>query len=258
MKQLGTTLRPYLVGAQFLAYILVLVRILSAGLHKTYRWFTGYVIFEAVRVIVMGQVPVATNLYAQVYFASQPITWCLYLLVILELYQLTLKNHVGIATLGRRVLTIALTVSTIAAVLTLTLEAQQPQFDILRTYVLIERLIVSSLLFFLLIFTAFLAYFPVPVNRNTLVHARIFACYFLFKTALLVFRNVIEGDAVYTVNIIVSLLATASLIAWAIMLSPAGEEIKARTSRRSDPEVEDKLLAQLDAINRTLLSSAKK
>jgi hypothetical protein len=140
----------------------------------------------------------------------------------------------------------------------LTFEAQQPEFDILRTYVLIERLIVSSLLFFLLLFTAFLAYFPVPVNRNTVAHARIFACYFLFKTALLVFRNLITGDAAYTVNIVVSLLATGSLISWALLLSPAGEEIKATTSRRSDPEVEERLVAQLDAINRTLLSSAKK
>ena len=258
MKQLATTLRPYLVVAQFLAYILVLARIFSSGLHRTYRWFTGYIIFEALRTVIMGQLPLATKLYGQVYFASQPITWCLYLLVILELYQLTLKNHVGIATLGRKVLKIALTVSTVASVLTLAFEAQQPHFDIIRTYVLIERLIVSSLLFFLLLFTAFLAYFPVPVNRNTLAHARIFACYFLFKTVLLVFRNVISGDAVYTVNIVVSLLATASLISWALFLSPEGEEIKALTSRRSDPEAEERLVAQLDAINRTLLSSAKK
>src|SRR5688500_18193860 len=112
MKQLGTVLRPYLVVAQIVAHVLVLTRIFSGGLHRIYKWFTGYILFETVRVSVMGLLPIATKLYGQVYFASQPITWCLYLLVIVELYQLTLKNHVGIATPGRRVLTIALSVST--------------------------------------------------------------------------------------------------------------------------------------------------
>jgi hypothetical protein len=258
MKQFGTTLRPYLIVAQFFAYILVLARIFSAGMHKKYKWFTAYIIFEAVRTAVAFAIPVATKLYAHVYFASQPITWCLYLLVILELYQLTLKDHVGIATLGRRVLMLALSVSTLASLATLAFEAQQPQFDIVRTYVLIERLIVSSLLFFMLLFMAFLAYFPVPVNRNTVAHARIFSCYFLFKTGLLVFRNVITGDAAYAVNIIVYLLSTVCLIGWALLLRPAGEEIRALTSRRSDPDAEERLIAQLNAINRTLLSSAKK
>jgi hypothetical protein len=182
----------------------------------------------------------------------------LYLLVIMELCQLVLKDHVGILTFGRKFLSVALAVSTLASVATLAFEAQQPQFDIIRTYVLIERLIISSLLLFLLLFTAFLAYFPVPVNRNTVVHARIFACYFLFKTALLVFRNLITGDTVYAVNIVLSMLTTSCLIGWAVLLSPAGEEIKALTSRRSDPDAEERLVAQLDAINRTLLSSAKK
>jgi hypothetical protein len=258
MKQLATTLRPYLIAAHLLAYILVLARIFGAGLHRTYRWFTIYICFEAVRVIVTGSIPIATKLFGYVYFYTQPVTWCLYLLVILELYQLALKNYSGIATFARRALTIALSISTVASVATLAFEAQQPEFDILRTYVLIERLILSSLLIFLLLFALLLTYFPVPVNKNTLTHTRIFSCYFLLKTVLLIFRNMITGDAVYSVNIVVQLLAIGSLVAWSLLLNREGEEIRTVTSARRDPEIEERLIAQLDAINRTLLSSAKK
>jgi hypothetical protein len=110
----------------------------------------------------------------------------------------------------------------------------------------------------LLVFTGFLAYFPVPVNRNLVVHTRIFACYFLFKTALLVFRNVVSEDYLYSLNILMQVLSTITLMAEALLLTRQGETVKALTSRRSDPEVEGRLIAQLDAINRTLLSSAKK
>jgi hypothetical protein len=258
MKLLSATLRPFLNAAQLLAYILVLGRIFSAGLHKTYRWFTAYICFEAVRVVVLAPIPIATKLYGYLYFFTQPVTWCLYLLVILELYHLTLRNHPGIASFAKKSLSIALAISTLLSLGTLAFESQQATFNIVHTYVLIERLILSSLLIVLLLFTAFLGYFPVPVNRNVVAHTRIFAVYFLFKTALLIFRNVFTGDAVYTINIVVQLLATGTLIAWTLLLSRAGEEVKALTSRRRDPEVEQRLVAQLDAINRTLLSTAKK
>jgi hypothetical protein len=257
--KLLSTLRPFLTGAQLVAYVLVLVRIYSAGLHQTYRWFTIYMLYETVRLVVMGfLIPLATKLYGYIYFFTQPVTWCLYVLVILELYQLALRNKTGIATFARRTFVIALVISITLSLGTLAFESQQAEFNIPHTYMLIERLILSSLLVLLLLFTAFLAYFPVPVNRNTVVHTRVFACYFLVRTVLLIFRNVVTGDAVYIVNAVMQLLATASLISWAMLLSRAGEEVKALTNVRRSAEMEQKLIAQLDAINRTLLSSAKK
>jgi hypothetical protein len=258
MKEFAFTLRPFVTVAQLLAYLLVLIRIFSSGLHKTYFWFTIYICYESVRLALVWFMPYGTNLYAYTYFLTQPITWCLYLLVILELYHLALKNHAGIATFARRALMVALAGSTLLSAVTFAFEAQQPDFNPIRTYLLIERMILSSLLILLLLFTAFLGYFPVPVNRNTVAHTRIFACYFLLRTILLIFRNLITGEAIYGVNLVLSLLATACLTSWALLLSRAGEEISTSTSYRSDPEAEERLIAQLDAINRTLLSSAKK
>jgi hypothetical protein len=259
VKELAATLRPFANIAQLAAYALVLARIFSAGLHKTYRSFTIYICFEAIRLATVGFIPVATNLYSYAYFVTQPFAWCLYLLVILELCQLALRNHAGIATFARRGLIGALGISTAVSLGTLAFDGEVPGLDdIVRSYFLVERLILSSLLIFLLLFTAFLAYFPVPVNRNTVMHTRIFACYFFVRTVILIFRNLISGDAVYGINIFVSLLATATLTAWAMLLSRAGEEVKTTTSYRRDPEAERRLIAQLDALNDTLLSSVKK
>jgi hypothetical protein len=257
---LVTALRPFVTSAQLLAYVLVLTRMFTAGLHRTYRWFAVYVVYETIRLAAFGFMHAGTKIYGYIYFFTQPVTWCLYLLVILELYQLALKNHPGIAKFARKSLVIALAVSTLLSVATLVFEAQAPEFNPLRTYVLIERLILVSLLLLLLLFTAFLAYFPVPVNRNTVVHTRIFACYFFFKTVLLVFRNLMPDDSPSTglINIIVQLLATTCLMAWAMLLSRQGEAIQASTSYRSDPTQEERLIGQLEAINRTLLSTTKK
>src|SRR5688572_9628822 len=97
MKELASTLRPFATFAQLAAYVAVLARIFTSGLHHTYRWFTIYICYEAMRLAVMGLMPLATKMYGYTYFFTQPLTWCLYLLVILELCQLALRNHAGIA-----------------------------------------------------------------------------------------------------------------------------------------------------------------
>jgi hypothetical protein len=67
----------------------------------------------------------------------------------------------------------------------------------------------------------------------------------------------VESEHSTVINLVLQLLATVCLLAWAALLTPAGEQIQTATSRRRDPEAEEKLVAQLDAINRTLLASAK-
>jgi hypothetical protein len=257
--KLIATLRPWVVVAQLIAHLLLLGRLFSTGLNQTYKWFSLYILFETVRAIPILFISPRTTMYGYYYLVTQPISWCLHLLVILELVHLVLKNHAGIATFARRALTVGLSLSTVASLATLAFEIQQPTFSIISTYVLIERLILSTLLILLLLFTGFLVYFPVPVNRNTVIHTRIFACFFLFKTVLLIFRNIVTSEQAYQgLNALLQIFATACLLAWATLLSRSGEEIKSATSYRSNPIDEERLVAQLDAINRTLLSSAKK
>jgi hypothetical protein len=87
---LVTTLRPLVTISQLVAFVIVIIRLFSAGLNRTYFWFTAYICYEALRLASFGFMHSGTKLYGYIYFFTQPVTWCLFLLVILELYQLVL------------------------------------------------------------------------------------------------------------------------------------------------------------------------
>ena len=258
--KLALQLRPYLNAALVFAYAVLAWRLYRTQLHRVYRWFFAYVTFETVRVAVMSSLDIRTNLYTELYFVTQPITWILYLLVLLELNQAALRNHPGIASFGRKFVGWALIGATVASLASLFLDLSSPSSGsaYVATFLLIERLVMLSLLLFLLLLTAFLAYFPIPVNRNLVIHARIFAIFFFFKTLVLIFRNMMSGDTIYTINTAVQVLSLVCLTGWITLLSKEGERVAAPSSRWRDTASEQRVLAQLDAINQTLLSSAKK
>jgi hypothetical protein len=194
------------------------------------------------------------------YFATQPIAWVLNALVVLEVFQSALAAHPGIATLGRRTVTFALIAAAGLSVGTLLLLSGIPHspFEILERYLLVERVIYSSLLAFLLILLAFLAYYPVPLSRNALVHASILSIYFVTRVTLWIIRNLAGPQFTQTANLTLAVVVAAALISWTICLTRAGEAQKVRSSRRSDKAEEERLIAQLERINATLLRSGRK
>ena len=257
---LALQLRPYLNAALVFAYAVLAWRLYQTRLHRVYRWFFASVSFETVRVAVMSSIDIRTNLYAELYFTTQPITWILYLLVLLELNQAALRNHPGVASFGRKFVGWALIGATAASLASLfvDLSSRSTGSAYVSTFLLIERLVMLSLFLFLLLLTGFLAYFPIPVNRNLVIHARIFAIFFFVKTLVLIFRNMIAGEMIYPINTAVQVLSLVCLSGWITLLSEKGEHVAAPSSRWRDPASEERVLAQLDAINQTLLSSAKK
>ncbi|HYP13882.1 MAG TPA: hypothetical protein VEQ63_08150 [Bryobacteraceae bacterium] len=259
MHLLGV-IRPYVTAAEAAAYIALLWRLFRHGLFRTYRLFTVFLCFELFRLCYSGVLDPSTRVYRNLYFFSQPVTWILLLLVIMELYELTLKHYSGLATWGRRVLSVALIASAMVSLATVVLDIQtHPTLDSrVALYFTIERVIVVSLLLFIFALALFLGYFPVPVNRNTILHLRIFSVYFVLKGAVLVALMVIPRESRPVVNLIIHLLSGSCLVAWATLLTKNGEDVQRRSSYRSDPELEQQLVSQLDAINRTLLGSAKR
>lgn len=257
---LVTLLRPYVAVLQIAAYLFLVLRLFRSGLYRTYKMFTLYVLYELARLSAVGFLDPTTKLYANFYFFSQPITWLFLLLVILELYELSLKNHAGIATWGRRVLASALFLSAIASVATVAVDIQQHAsvHHRLALYATIERVILLSLLLFLFALTWFLSHFPVPVNRNTIVHLRVFAIYFLMRGAVMLTVLVLGVEHRGIINLVQQISVTACLCAWAFLLTPAGETVVRASSYRADAETEERLLSQLNAINQTLLGSAKR
>jgi hypothetical protein len=252
-------LRLLLTLAQLAALLALLLRLFLSRLFREYRFFTAYILFELLRLCASLAIPSNTSLYSEFFFATESISWIFYVLVLMEVFQHALRSHPGIASFSRRVLFGSMIVAAVMSVSTLLISYETPsKFRILEQFLLIDRVILSSLLILIFLLTVFLRYFPVPLSRNSKVHATIFAAYFFFKTAVLLFRNLVGPQMVQQANIALFTLATLCLLGWARSLTRDGETIADTSAHRADPETERKLLAQLDAINSTLLKSAKK
>jgi hypothetical protein len=135
------------------------------------------------------------------------------------------------------------------------LQRSSTEAALLFTFMLLERMVTTSLLVLLLCLIAFASHFPVPVCRNIRVHATIFAIYFSVRTAMFLLRLVFGLDVIPAINVGLQSLGVTCLIAWAVLLTPAGEMVPAR---RVPSASEERLLTQLEAINESLLRSSRK
>src|SRR4051812_11596288 len=75
---------------------------IGSGLARVYRWFTVFLFLEPVRISAVLLTGYGTNLYAKMYFATQPLLWISYALMMIEAFQTAFRTQPGIATVGRR------------------------------------------------------------------------------------------------------------------------------------------------------------
>jgi hypothetical protein len=201
-----------------------------------------------------------TDAFAWVYLVTQPVMWFFYILIVLELYTLVLRNHQGIATLGRWLLIAALFIAMLVSLLTLVPDLESPlgPYPILSYYSLIERGVNSSLVVFLLVIVAFLAWYPIPLSRNVILHSFVFSVYFLSSTATLFVRNVTGFEMTRMASAILLAITDVCLLVWIVFLNRRGESRVVVLGHQWQPGDEERLVEQLDSINKTLLRSTRK
>jgi len=242
-------------------------RLWRTGLRHTYKFFSMYVLFCLVRSLLLESLSIVfpasraqSNLYAQVWMATEPVLWILYVLVVLELYSLVFQQYKGIASLGRWVVLAGLAIAVVLSSVSLSVDLSNPgeQFPILRYFFAISRGVFSSLVVFLLCITGFLVWCPVPLNRNIVVHSIVYALYFLGFTATLLLRN-LAGSAITeyasTAMLVVSLVC---LTVWILVLDPSGEKRTVQLNHHWQAEREQHVIEQMAAINSTLMRAARK
>ncbi|MBI3281011.1 MAG: hypothetical protein HYZ57_14340 [Acidobacteria bacterium] len=205
-------------------------------------------------------IPYGTNLYFWSYVATEIAGWLLYGLVVLELFGLVLRHHAGIATVSRWAVTAAVGLSVAFSALTLLLGLERGALDrqIIDDFLVMDRLAMSSLLFFVVLMSLFLLWFPIALNRNVVVHACTFAFFFLIRTVVFLSVNFFGSTVLVYSNAGVLVLSVFCLLIWGILLTPGGETVVIRSRRRFSPEDEQRVLAHLDSINVTLLKATGK
>src|SRR3954451_14685348 len=136
----------FLLYAEVVGFAAVLVRLFSSHIAMVYRFFAAYALFEAVRTLISMNIPYRSNAFAHFFFACEPIVWLLSVLAILEVYGIVLRNHPGIATLGRQALTGSIGASIVLSLCTLFLDFQNAEvkYPILANFFLLSRLVMVS------------------------------------------------------------------------------------------------------------------
>ncbi|MEX2263126.1 MAG: hypothetical protein WD696_14315 [Bryobacteraceae bacterium] len=229
-----------------------------------YRWFFLFLIVSASRTAIMFPLSIGRTLfpalYAWIWLISSPLMWALYVLVVFELYGLVLKNHPGLRTMGRWVLHASLSLAVVVSAIAIasawnTKDVKQRAVFL---YLTLERGIDLCLALLLLLILAFLAWFPVPLAKNIVSHSFIFSAYFLSHTVALLVRNTGGESLTRMISTILLVVAAACQFAWLFLLSREGEERIVTTGYERPREQERVLVAQLSAMNESLVRAVRK
>ena len=243
-----------LVFAQAALLVVLIVRLWSAGLQRIYPFFFGYLLADLLRTLVVFVVPYKDPQYPYVWAVCEGISTCFYALIVGELYRLILSDLPGIASIARRYITLTVAIATAGSLLLLNLGVRPRNY--FSTFLVIERAIVFSLVIFILLVSAFLAYYPIPLNRNVVIYSIGYAVYFLTKATALFIRT-LGYHVSHQISAILLALSSACLLFWALTLNRQGELRTLVIGHQWNREDEVLLLSKLKAINANLLEARK-
>jgi hypothetical protein len=243
-----------LVIVQTAILLALIVRIWSEGLYREYPYFFSYLIANLVQTLIGVAIPFKGPAYPRFWVASEGVIDCCYALTVVELYRVVLRDLPGIASISRRYITVTVVIAILGALFLQRL-AETPA-NYLSVFFVIECAIVFSLVIFILMVSAFLAYYPVPLHRNVVVYSIGYAVYFLTKAAALFIRTLgyYVSPQISTALLVVS---SACLLFWTLGLNRRGEIRTVVIGHKWNREDEARLLSKLKAINANLVSMGK-
>jgi len=244
-----------LVLIQATALISLFVRLWWIGLHRIYVFFFGYLFVTFLQTCVPLVMPFDSLSYRNAWLVTESLIICFYILVVLELYSIILQGLPGIAGLSRRYIQVAVGLAIIISLLLLGVEKNNG--GLLAHFFTFERTIMFSLLLFILLLTAFLVYYPAPLRRNIIVYSIGYTVYFLAKSTAILINNL----GYYWNRELSNVRLTACfacLVFWLFALNRSGETKAVVLRHQWNAQDEERLLAQLQAINSSLLRTARK
>lgn len=244
-----------LVFTQIALLVVLILRMWYAGLHRIYPLFFSYLLADLLLTSILLAVPYKGRAYPYFWVASEGINACCYTLIVVELYRVVLRDLPGIATISRRYITITVAVATVGSLLLLRLEEAPANY--VSVFLVIERAIVFSLVIFILLVSAFLVYYPIPLNRNVVIYSIGYGVYFLTKATGLFVRTL--GHYVLPqIGTVLLVVSSACLLFWVFTLNRRGEMRTVVVGHKWKREDEVRLLSKLKAINASLVEAGKK
>ena len=225
------------------------LRLWWTGLYRNYPLFFSYLLLGLLQTAVLMWIPFYSMAYRNAWLFTEGFILCAYILVVLELCRVILQGLPGITTVVRRYIQWTIGIAVLSSLLLLTVE--RVPVSLTGYFFICERAIVSSLVIFVLLLMFFLAYYPVPLNRNVISYSIGYAVYFMTKAVALFVRNLGPASNRQLSTILMG-ISTACLLFWLVVLSRRGETRAMVVGHQWSAEEEERLLSQLRTVNASL------
>jgi hypothetical protein len=243
-----------LLGSALTAY-----KLYHSGLYRRYPVFFAYFVFRVPNGAWTFFLDAHSGTYAWFWILTEPVLWMFYVWMVVELARLILEQYAGLYTVFRWGMIASVVVAASISVLSLIprikpTAAQRSKY--LGLFLAGERGLDLSLAIFILLILLFLSRYPITLSRNVRVHAVVYSVYFLMNSSATLLHTVFGLTLGEEVNLLFSVISFGAMIAWLVLLTPAGEAIP-QAANHVTPEHEQRLLNQLDSLNAVLLKSRK-
>ncbi len=217
----------FLWWASIVAESALLLVLLRRGLARVYPFFTAYLWTDLVVSLgMMWLVPdPRSKAYARAWSVTEPMLVLMQIAFAVELYVLISRHYRNFDRIRPRLFWSCLIAALFVSLIVVFID-KPPHWTMVRSIVLGKRVAAFALVAFILVVSAFLRIFPIPIRRNVTIHRRISAAYFLVSAANYFTVFFAPRGSVYYADMVIMVLTGGCFISWAIWLKPEGESVE--------------------------------
>src|SRR5579872_5119776 len=177
----------------FIAEVALLCRLIQGKLYRIYTALFFYWLAQAIESLVLLFAGRGTWLYLYLYWGAQTVNIFIALYVVQDLFHIALAEHPAIASLGRRMVLVAMALAAMVALAGVTLDAtiQRGQYAAIQRFLTFERSMNFVILIFLLLISILLLWFPIKVRRNIVVYISGFLLFAAARSLGLLIANLL-------------------------------------------------------------------
>jgi hypothetical protein len=260
-----TNIAQYISDALAVALIL---RLLLLRLHTVYRVFCAFLVLDLLSSLVffLEKLFYRPGMdYRVTWMIIRPLAWALSLWMVYALLDAMLAKLQGILRLSRKILNIAFAAALLGAFLTARPEylasglasSPDPVNRALAIMLVLQRVIFLAALLVLLAIIAFILWFPVEMPRNLAVFSFGFVVFFSIGTVVFLLHTYWPpaGPRVFD---IASFALAACYAYWLLFINRAGETLPVLMGHSWEPGQQQRMIAELEAMNAALVRPSRR
>ncbi len=244
--------------------IILIIRLLTLGLHTVYRVFCAYLLFEAFSescVIVLKSLGLDRYIdYRMLWLPLEIGLWLFSIWMVYSLLQAILRSLPGILRFSKRVMNVLVPVSIAIAILSAAPEyftkdpaqAHSPFDHVINLAIIFDRLISTAAVLMLLLTLLFILWFPVVMPRNLAVFCVGVTVFFTAKTSVLLLHTFWSHNKFNLIDNILIGISGLCFAYWIVFLNKQGEKAPVTIGHSWRPATQTKLIGDLESINAAL------